>query len=78
MTAADLSATTKPFPAQRRVAELVYSEFFDQGDLEKALGTSPAELQDLLNRQKVHDLPKMQVSGVAVASVLLPIPALQS
>eukprot|EP00730_Choanoeca_flexa_P004391 TRINITY_DN11680_c0_g1_i6.p1 TRINITY_DN11680_c0_g1~~TRINITY_DN11680_c0_g1_i6.p1 ORF type:complete len:616 (+),score=113.90 TRINITY_DN11680_c0_g1_i6:157-2004(+) len=61
MTAADLSATTKPFPAQRRVAELVYSEFFDQGDLEKALGTSPEELQDLLNRQKVADLPKMQI-----------------
>eukprot|EP00045_Choanoeca_perplexa_P003585 m.32088 g.32088 ORF g.32088 m.32088 type:complete len:626 (+) comp12122_c0_seq1:69-1946(+) len=61
MTAADLSATTKPFPAQRRVAELVYSEFFDQGDLEKALGTSSAELQDLLNRQKVADLPKMQI-----------------
>ncbi|EDQ91842.1 uncharacterized protein MONBRDRAFT_35957 [Monosiga brevicollis MX1] len=61
MTAADLSAATKPFPAQRRVAELVYSEFFDQGDLEKALGTSASELQDLLNRQKVSELPKMQV-----------------
>jgi hypothetical protein len=61
MTAADLSATTKPFPAQRRVAELVYSEFFDQGDLEKALGTSADQLQDLVNRQKVHQLPKMQI-----------------
>merc|ERR1719324_1600615 len=37
MTAGDLSAVTKPFPAQRRVAELVYSEFFDQGDLERVL-----------------------------------------
>lgn len=62
MTAADLSAVTKPFPAQRRTAELVYAEFFDQGDLEKALGAN--ELQDLMNRNKVGDLPKMQVGFI--------------
>lgn len=61
MTAADLAAVTKPFPTQRRTAELVYAEFFDQGDLEKALGNN--ELQDLMNRSKVSDLPKMQVGG---------------
>jgi dual 3',5'-cyclic-AMP and -GMP phosphodiesterase 11 len=62
MTAADLSAVTKPFPAQRRTAELVYAEFFDQGDLERALGTQ--ELQDLMNRNKVADLPKMQIGFI--------------
>eukprot|EP00049_Salpingoeca_infusionum_P017470 m.353088 g.353088 ORF g.353088 m.353088 type:complete len:607 (-) comp16680_c0_seq1:195-2015(-) len=61
MTASDLGAVTKPFPAQQRVAELVYSEFFEQGDLEKALGTSSEELQDLMNRQKLAELPKMQL-----------------
>ncbi|EGD82484.1 hypothetical protein PTSG_11971 [Salpingoeca rosetta] len=64
MTAGDLSAVTKPFPAQRRVAELVYSEFFDQGDLERALGAKTDDLQDLMNRQKVSELPKMQVGFI--------------
>lgn len=31
ITAGDLSAAAKPFDSQQRVAELVYSEFFDQG-----------------------------------------------
>jgi len=31
MTAGDLSSAVKPFDSQQRVAELVYSEFFDQG-----------------------------------------------
>lgn len=64
MTAGDLSAVTKPFPAQRRVAELVYSEFFDQGDLERALGANTDDLQDLMNRQKVSELPKMQIGFI--------------
>ena len=35
MTACDVSAITKPWEVQRKVAELVASEFFEQGDLEK-------------------------------------------
>lgn len=30
MTASDLAASTKPWPVQRRVAELVTAEFFAQ------------------------------------------------
>lgn len=35
MTVCDLSAITKPWPIEKRVAELVSSEFFEQGDMER-------------------------------------------
>uniref|UniRef100_A0AAQ5ZBW9 Phosphodiesterase n=1 Tax=Amphiprion ocellaris TaxID=80972 RepID=A0AAQ5ZBW9_AMPOC len=35
MTASDLSAITKPWPEQRRIANLVAKEFFAQGDKER-------------------------------------------
>ena len=35
MTACDVAAITKPWAVQQRVAELVASEFFEQGDLER-------------------------------------------
>lgn len=35
MTACDVSAICKPWEVQRKVAELVAGEFFEQGDLEK-------------------------------------------
>lgn len=35
MTVCDLSAITKPWVIEKRVAELVSSEFFEQGDMEK-------------------------------------------
>lgn len=35
MTACDVAAITKPWEVQRKVAELVASEFFEQGDIEK-------------------------------------------
>lgn len=53
------SSTGKRHPFIKHLTQL--SEFFDQGDLEKALGTSSTELQDLLNRQKVNELPKLQI-----------------
>lgn len=36
MTACDVSAITKPWPVQKRVAHLVAAEFFEQGDLERS------------------------------------------
>ncbi|KAF3815546.1 hypothetical protein GH733_016499 [Mirounga leonina] len=48
MTACDLSAITKPWPIQQRIAELVATEFFDQGDRErKELNIEPARLTQL-------------------------------
>lgn len=35
MTACDLSAITKPWKIEKRVADLVTSEFFEQGDMER-------------------------------------------
>ena len=35
MTACDVAAITKPWELQQQVAQLVASEFFEQGDLEK-------------------------------------------
>ncbi|KAG8512611.1 cGMP-specific 3',5'-cyclic phosphodiesterase, partial [Galemys pyrenaicus] len=70
MTACDLSAITKPWPVQQRVrclvmtniAELVASEFFDQGDKErKELNIEPA---DLMNREKKNKIPSMQVGFI--------------
>ena len=62
MTAADLSSAVKPFGGQQRVAELVYVEFFEQGDRERAMGTDESELMELLDRRKLPELPKMQLS----------------
>lgn len=35
MTVCDLAAITKPWEIEKRVAELVSSEFFEQGDMER-------------------------------------------
>lgn len=35
MTVCDLSAISKPWPIEKRVADLVTSEFFEQGDMER-------------------------------------------
>uniref|UniRef100_A0A1A9W0L3 Phosphodiesterase n=1 Tax=Glossina brevipalpis TaxID=37001 RepID=A0A1A9W0L3_9MUSC len=52
MTVCDLSAITKPWEIEKRVADLVSSEFFEQGDMEKQeLNITPiafAQLSDKL------------------------------
>ncbi|XP_071039979.1 dual 3',5'-cyclic-AMP and -GMP phosphodiesterase 11 [Parasteatoda tepidariorum] len=59
MTACDIAAITKPWDIQRVVAELVASEFFQQGDIEKEqLKIQPI---DMMNRDKKEELPLMQV-----------------
>ncbi|XP_030636374.1 cGMP-specific 3',5'-cyclic phosphodiesterase [Chanos chanos] len=62
MTACDISAITKPWPVQKRVAELVATEFFEQGDKERReLNIEPI---DLMNREKRDKIPSMQVSFI--------------
>lgn len=42
MTACDVAAITKPWEVQKEIAQLVASEFFEQGDLERdQLGQQP-------------------------------------
>ncbi|XP_053484756.1 cGMP-specific 3',5'-cyclic phosphodiesterase isoform X2 [Ictalurus furcatus] len=69
MTACDISAITKPWPVQKRIAELVATEFFEQGDKEREeLNIEPI---DLMNREKRDKIPSMQVSFIDAICVQL-------
>uniref|UniRef100_A0A8C6XUY1 Phosphodiesterase n=1 Tax=Naja naja TaxID=35670 RepID=A0A8C6XUY1_NAJNA len=58
MTGCDLSAITKPWEVQSKVALMVASEFWEQGDLERTvLQQQPIPLMD---RAKRDELPKLQ------------------
>uniref|UniRef100_A0A671XX97 Phosphodiesterase n=1 Tax=Sparus aurata TaxID=8175 RepID=A0A671XX97_SPAAU len=58
MTACDLSAITKPWEVQSKVALSVAAEFWEQGDLERTvLEQQPIPMMD---RNKAADLPKLQ------------------
>ncbi|XP_069486777.1 cGMP-specific 3',5'-cyclic phosphodiesterase isoform X2 [Ambystoma mexicanum] len=62
MTACDVSAITKPWPVQQRIAELIAAEFYDQGDKERReLNIEPI---DLMNREKRDKIPSMQVGFI--------------
>ena len=62
MTLCDLNAISKPWPLQREIAELVSQEFFSQGDIEKHIfNVKPT---DMFNREKIDELPKMQVDFI--------------
>lgn len=62
MTACDVAAITKPWEIQHKVAELVASEFFEQGDIERfQLNSEPIPMMD---RKKKDELPKMQVGFI--------------
>ncbi|XP_068448034.1 cGMP-specific 3',5'-cyclic phosphodiesterase [Clinocottus analis] len=62
MTASDLSAITKPWPEQKRIASLVTMELFAQGDKEKKeFKTKPI---DMMNRENSTRLPCMQVEYI--------------
>lgn len=61
ITSCDLSDQVKPWPTTQHVADLVYSEFFAQGDLEKQMGLSPKEMMD---RQKAC-VPELQIEFIS-------------
>ncbi|XP_070000493.1 dual 3',5'-cyclic-AMP and -GMP phosphodiesterase 11A-like [Penaeus vannamei] len=62
MTACDIAASSKPWDTQLKVAKLVTSEFFDQGDLEKSkLKITPPALMD---RDRKHELPLLQMRWI--------------
>ncbi|XP_033643907.1 dual 3',5'-cyclic-AMP and -GMP phosphodiesterase 11-like isoform X2 [Asterias rubens] len=69
MTASDVSAITKPWDVQKKVAHLIFGEFFEQGDLERQNFNKTPE--DMMNREKLHLLPKMQVGFVD--SICMPV-----
>ncbi|KAM3862979.1 cone cGMP-specific 3',5'-cyclic phosphodiesterase subunit alpha'-like [Diretmus argenteus] len=58
MTGCDLSAITKPWEVQSKVALMVAAEFWEQGDLERTvLEQQPIPMMD---RNHAAELPKMQ------------------
>ncbi|RUS86750.1 hypothetical protein EGW08_005473 [Elysia chlorotica] len=62
MTASDVSAISKPWEIQKKVASLVASEFFEQGDLEKeTLHMKPIAMMD---REQADKLPDLQVGFI--------------
>lgn len=62
MTACDVSAICKPWPIQRRVAQLVADEFFEQGDIEKEqLNSKPIAMMD---RECQDEFPAMQIEFI--------------
>ncbi|XP_070175447.1 dual 3',5'-cyclic-AMP and -GMP phosphodiesterase 11A-like [Littorina saxatilis] len=62
MTASDIAAITKPWDVQRRAADLVVTEFFDQGDKEKhVLKLQP---QACMDREKQDEVAKLQMSWI--------------
>lgn len=62
MTACDVCAITKPWPVQRRVAQLVAEEFFAQGDREiQEFNIQPIAVMDRVNSTC---LPQLQVQYI--------------
>ncbi|XP_032856231.2 cone cGMP-specific 3',5'-cyclic phosphodiesterase subunit alpha' isoform X2 [Tyto alba] len=62
MTGCDLSAITKPWEVQSKVALMVANEFWEQGDLERTvLQQQPIPMMD---RSKGDELPKLQVGFI--------------
>ncbi|XP_055083695.1 dual 3',5'-cyclic-AMP and -GMP phosphodiesterase 11A [Periophthalmus magnuspinnatus] len=62
MTACDLGAVTRPWKVSKQVAELVTSEFFEQGDRERSeLKLTPAAIFD---RNRKDELPVLQLEWI--------------
>nr|CAD7448724.1 unnamed protein product [Timema bartmani] len=67
MTVSDLSDQTKHWRVSKRIAELIYQEFFSQGDLEKSLGNLPL---DMMDRDKAC-IPELQIQFLT--NIVIPL-----
>ncbi|KAJ9586234.1 hypothetical protein L9F63_020143, partial [Diploptera punctata] len=69
MTASDIAASSKPWHVQQKVARLVTAEFIVQGDKERQeLHIQP---QALMDRERQHELPQLQMRWIA--DICLPL-----
>ncbi|XP_074599710.1 cGMP-specific 3',5'-cyclic phosphodiesterase-like isoform X2 [Brevipalpus obovatus] len=69
MTACDVSAICKPWSIQKRIAQLLADEFFQQGDMEREkLNAKPIAMMD---RECQDEFPAMQIEFID--SICLPI-----
>ncbi|PSN28964.1 putative 3' [Blattella germanica] len=46
MTACDLSASAKPWEVQVKTVKVIFEEFYEQGDAERAAGRTPIPMMD--------------------------------
>jgi len=67
MTTSDLSDQTKPWESAIEVSDLLYAEFFAQGDQEKSLGYTPIQMMD---REKAS-IPNLQ--SEFLSNIALPV-----
>jgi cAMP and cAMP-inhibited cGMP 3',5'-cyclic phosphodiesterase 10 len=58
MTAADLSASAKPWEIQTETVKVIFEEFYQQGDAEKKAGRQPMAMMD---REQPDQQPASQV-----------------
>jgi len=62
MTGSDISAITRPWKVQKKIAKEIQGEFYEQGDFEKTrLNTTP---KDNYNREMIHKFPKEQIGFI--------------
>ncbi|XP_023215488.1 probable 3',5'-cyclic phosphodiesterase pde-5 [Centruroides sculpturatus] len=59
MTACDLCASTKPWEQQKETVNVIFEEFYEQGDAEKAQGRQPIPMMD---RNKPNEQAASQVN----------------
>ncbi|XP_044731817.1 probable 3',5'-cyclic phosphodiesterase pde-5 [Chrysoperla carnea] len=58
MTSSDLSASAKPWDIQVQTVKVIFEEFYQQGDAERAAGRQPISMMD---RQQPHQQASSQV-----------------
>ncbi|XP_069161580.1 probable 3',5'-cyclic phosphodiesterase pde-5 isoform X4 [Procambarus clarkii] len=66
MTACDLCASAKPWDVQVETVKVIFEEFYEQGDAEKAAGKTPIPMMD---RSKTDEQAESQVgflSGICI------------
>lgn len=61
MTGADLCACAKPWETQMWTTEILYEEFYKQGDEEKRQGVVPLPMMDRANKDEI---PKQQIGFI--------------
>uniref|UniRef100_A0A8R1XS20 Phosphodiesterase n=1 Tax=Onchocerca volvulus TaxID=6282 RepID=A0A8R1XS20_ONCVO len=59
MTGCDLIAAVKSWPVHTKAVKIIFGEFYEQGDEERKNGQEPIAMMD---REKVNELPQMQVT----------------
>ena len=62
MTGADLCACAKPWETQMRTTDILYEEFYRQGDEEKKRGITPIPMMDRANKDEI---PKQQIGFIS-------------